>query len=329
MCSSDLVRASELARQGVENLYADPWWYGSNGLPPLPAGAPNPWRPFDLDNFSYPPPFLLIVAPLGILDGDFLAQRALWFGVNGLVAAAGLWLLARWIDGPRAHRVLLLAPIFFGTLPVLLTLQIGNFHLVAAVLAVPARVAVARGRAVRGGALLALTTLAKISPGILGVGLVVRRAWREIAIVAGFAALLLGLSVVCFGTDPLRSFVTFALPRLSAGTAFPFMETQAGIVTNMSPFGLPFKLHFLGFDVGDPWQIGPWVARLYTLGLLGVAFAPLAERGTVATRRCAGWRSWSSRRCRARSAPRTRPSRSSGRPPSSRSRFVARGTPSR
>jgi len=107
-CLTAYVRASGLARQGVDNLYADVWWWGSHGLPPLPEGVENPYRPFNLDNLSYPPTFLLLLWPLAALDGDFLAQRALWFGFNGLFGAFGLWAVARWIGGPAAHRALLL-----------------------------------------------------------------------------------------------------------------------------------------------------------------------------------------------------------------------------
>lgn len=278
-CLSAYVQASELARRGVDNLYADRWWHGSSGLPDLPEGTQSPYLPFTLDNFSYPPPFLLVASVLAPLDGDFLAQRALWFGLNGILAAIGLYLVARWIDGPAAHRVLLLTPLFFGSLPILLTLQIGNFHVVTVVLAVLAMAALERGRVAGGGALLALMTLSKISPGVLGVGLLVRRRAREVAFTAGFGVLLLGLSALCFGLDPIRSFLSFVLPRLSSGAAFPFIQTEAGIVTNMSPFGIPLKLRFLGLDVGDPLQLGHVVARLFTLGVLGLAVASPRRQG--------------------------------------------------
>jgi len=278
-CLSAYERASELARRRVDNLYADHWWYGSLGLPPLPEGEPNPYHPFTLDNFSYPPPFLLVASVLTPLDGDFLAQRALWFGLNAIVAAIGLYLVARWIDGPTAHRVLLLTPLLLGSMPFLLTLQIGNFHLVTVALSVLAMAALERGRVASGGALLALTTLSKISPGVLGVGLLARRRAREVAFTAGFGALLLALSTLCFGLDPLRSFLGYALPRLSTGAAFPFIETDAGILTNMSPFGIPLKLSFLGFHVGDPLRLGRLVARVFTLAVLILSVVAARRQG--------------------------------------------------
>jgi hypothetical protein len=278
-CLSAYVRALDLARQGVDNLYSDPWWFGSLGLPPLPEGAADPWAPFGLDNFSYPPTFLLVASPLAVLDGDFLAQRALWFVLNGLVGALGLWRVAQWIGGRAAHRVLLLAPLFFGSLPVLLTLQIGNFHLAATALSLLAMVAFDRRRSAQGGALLAVAILSKISPGILGVVLLVQRRAREAALAAGFGALVLALAALCFGLDPIQSFVSYALPRLSSGQAFPFMDTDAGIATNMSPFGLPFKLKLLGLDIGEPWHRGPQFARAYTLGLLLLTIAGARRMG--------------------------------------------------
>ena len=49
------------------------------------------------------------------------------------------------------------------------------------------------------------------------------------------------------------------------------MATEVGILTNMSPFGFPFKLHFLGFDVGDPWHLARRLAQVYTLALILLA----------------------------------------------------------
>jgi len=260
-CLTAYVRAADLGNQGVDNLYDDHFWHGSNGLPSLPPGVENPYRPFLLDNFSYPPPFLLLTTPLAPLSGDFLAQRALWFGCNGLLLAVGLWIVARWMDGPAAHRVLLLAPLFFGTLPILVTLQIGNFQIATVVLSILAMVALQQGRAATGGILLALSIVSKVSPGILGVVLLATRRIRHAAITAGFGVGLLALSVLRFGTGPIKSFLTYALPRLSSGRAFPFMETEAGILTNMSPFGIPFKLRFLGLYVGDPWHLARQISR--------------------------------------------------------------------
>ena len=267
-CLTAYVRAEALADQGVKNLYDDTWWYGSTGLPPRPEGAEDPYQPFELDNFSYPPPFLLVLAPLAPWRGDFLAQRALWFGLNGGLIAFGLWFVTRWLNGPGAHRALLLATLFFGTVPVLLVLQIGNFHLATVILSILAMAAFDRRRDAVGGALLALTILSKISPGVLGVVLLVQRRFRSAAFAAGLGALLFAVALLRYGLEPLQAFVAYALPRLSSGAAFPPMATEAGLSTNLSLFGFAFKLQHVGFDVGDPWAVGRVIGRMYTLGVV-------------------------------------------------------------
>lgn len=271
-CLTAYVQADTLSRQGVENLYDAPWWQGSHGFPPRPEGVENPYAPFLLDYYAYPPPFLLVMAPLAPLEGDFPAQRALWFGLNSLLGALGLWGVYRWIEGPKAHRILLLTPIFFASLPILATLQTGNFQMVVVVMSVCAMVAFHRNRPVIGGALLAFAILSKISPGVLGIVLLAQRRWRAAAWTAGFGLFYIGLSTLIQGVDPLKFFLTYTLPRLSSGETFAFMDDDAfSLLTNMSPFGLSFKLQLLGLDVGDPWKIGRQISRVYSLFLIILA----------------------------------------------------------
>ena len=280
-CLTAYVHADALSRQRVDNLYDPQWWHRSNnGVPLATAEAESPYSPFHLDYYVYPPQFLLAAAPLAPLEGDFAAQRALWFGLNGLLLAVGLWIVARWLDGPRAHRALLLAPLFFGSLPVLATLQVGNFQLAVVVISVLAMVAFHRDRPVTGGALLAFAILSKISPGVLGVVLLAQRRWRCATWTAVCGGLLVAASLVTAGVAPVRSFFTYALPHIISGEAFGFLaDTTFNRVTNMSLFGLPFKLQLLGLEVGDPWGVARRIGHGYTVLLIVLAVVAVRRRG--------------------------------------------------
>jgi hypothetical protein len=203
----------------------------------------------------------------------------MWFGLNGLLLAVGLWIMARWIDGPRAHRALLLAPLLFGSIPVLATLQVGNFQIGVVVISVLAMVAFHRDRPAVGGALLAFAILSKISPAVLGVVLLAQRRWLGAAWTAGFGVVFIALSVLIQGVGPMESFLTYTLPRLSSGDAFAFMDDRAfSIITNMAPFGLPFKLELLGLDVGDPWVAGRLIGHAYSVVLVVLAVVAVRRR---------------------------------------------------
>ena len=279
-CLSAYVHAAALARRGVTNLYDERWWDGADAFSPAAAGGEAPYRPFRLDYYAYPPPFLLVMAPLAPLEGDFAAQRALWFGLNGLLLALGLWVVARWVAEPNAHRVLLLAPFLFGSLTVLGTLQVGNFQIAVVVISVLAMVAFDGDQPVIGGALLALAILSKLSPGVLGVVLLAERRYRAAAWTAGFGLLYLALSAFTIGVEPLRSFLSYTLPRINSGEAFAFMDdTTFSKLINMAPFGLPFKLQLLGLDVGDPWALGRRIGHAYSVVLIILAIVAVRRSG--------------------------------------------------
>lgn len=281
-CLTAYVRADTLSRQGVDNLYDGVWWAGSEGFPPRPEGVENPYSPFHLDYYAYPPPFLLAMAPLAPFEGDYLAQRALWFGLNTLLAAVGFWIVAQWL---RNHRALLLSPLFFASLPVLSTFQVGNFQVAVVVISVLAMVAFHEQRPALGGALLAFAVLSKLSPAVLGVLLLAQRKWRPVAWTVGVGVLYLLLSVLTRGVGPLVSFLTYTVPRLSSGEAFAFFDDDNfSVLINMSPFGIPFKVQLLGIDVGDPWAVGRVVGRVYTV-ILVVLTALTAFRPSQDTHR--------------------------------------------
>lgn len=275
-CLTAYVEAADLVGRGVENVYDIARWPDLNGTPRSESFT-GPYAPFTLDAFAYPPPFLLIPRILLSWLGDFGAQRAVWYTVNGLLVAAGLGTVASWLGGRAGLRALLLAPVVWMSIPTQGTLQAGNVHLAVMVAAMLALVAFETRRPALGGALLAVAILTKISPGLLLLVLLVRGRFREILWTVGFALVFSGVGVLCFGPAPFVAFVSYELPRLSSGEALTFLAGPDSVPINLAPFGIPFKLAALGVDVGDPWVAARRISGVFSALLVGVAL--VAARG--------------------------------------------------
>lgn len=277
-CLTAYIEGARLATEGVPNIYDAEYW---PELSHSERSATNEKRyaPFALDPFAYPPTFLLL-SRLLLVFPDFLAQRALWFTLNGLVLAAGLWIVSTWIDDQRRLRILLLAPLVLICVPSILALQIGNVHAAVVVLGMLAMVAFEAKRPALGGAMLAFAIASKISPGLLVLVLLVQRRYREVLWTAGFGLVFVLLSLLLFGAAPFEAFITYQLPMLSSGKALGFLAEGGNRAVNLAPFGIPFKLAFLGLSVGDPWNVAKYVNTAFTIAIVVVTILAARKKGT-------------------------------------------------
>jgi alpha-1,2-mannosyltransferase len=201
---------------------------------------------FKIDQYEYPPTFLLLPRVLHAIAPTFLAHRALWFGLNLLVLMGAMLLAARFMSAAAATRAIVLLPLIFVAFPTLSMLQKGNIQGMVIALAVIAMLWLERGKHAAGGAILAYTIVSKLYPGLLLVYLVVRKQWSALAWTAGFGALYLSVSIADVGIEPYRAFLHH-LPRLLSGEAFPAFRNPAALAVNLSIPGLAFKLKL--FDV--------------------------------------------------------------------------------
>lgn len=271
-CLSAHFQSSRLQRDGIANVYDRLNYEG-------PDGEPKFLGNLVIDVFIYPPPFLLL-SRLGLaLSEDFTAWRAVWFGLEGAILAAALVAVALSIGGGVGQRALLLAVLVWLSVPLLTTLQIGNFHLVAVAGSVLAMLALERGRHALGGAVLAALALCKIFPGILVLLLLFQRRWRSLAWTAAFGALWLGVAWAVLGDAPFRAMLSYNLPRLASGAA---LETQFAhpdaIAASHAIFGLVQKLALLGV-AGMSLHTAALASWLFTLALVG--FAALGARAAA------------------------------------------------
>ncbi len=274
-CLSAYFVAAELSRRNVVNLYDERYYPAFAGdaarlLAPASVQGLASWID---DPFEYPPPFLLFPRAALLVSNDFPALRAGWFVLQALALVLVAAWLARWVGGRDGQLALLLIPGLLASLPTLLGLQFGQFHVATLVLSVAALICFEERRTGTGAALLAVATVSKLFPAFLLVFLLARRRWREVAWTLGACGLfaLVGLGVL--GWSPFEAFLTYQLPRISTGEAFAFYEKAPEFIISRN-FGIPgltTKLHLLGVP-GMTRGLGSVLGWIYTLGLLAVAW---------------------------------------------------------
>jgi len=265
-CLTSYYWGARFQVQGVPNLYR-------RTLYEEPNGDPHFQGTLAIDPYQYPPPFLLLPRLALLASANFSVWRSAWFGIEGVIVVLGLIGVAAWIGGPRGLRAGLLALLVWTSVPTLLTLQIGNFQLVAFALALGGRIAMQRGRSALGGAMLAFASVAKIFPAVLVLELLFRRRWRDTAWTAGFAAMFVAIALVVLGPGPFESFVNYQLPRLSSGAAFEtlFVHPDA-VACSHAIFAIVQKLGLMGIP-GMSTPLAAASSALYSVVLVIAAIA--------------------------------------------------------
>jgi alpha-1,2-mannosyltransferase len=274
-CLSAYYRAAELARAGEADLYRPELYRGKLAS-------------FHQEIYQYPPPFLLLPGALAPVAGhDFLRLRALWFAVLVVPLLAALVLTARFVGGASGCTMALLAPAVLASLPTLLGLQYGNFHLAAVALSVLSLFGLragGRGWGHRlgvpvGAAVLAFVAWAKIFPVLLLVPLVVERRWRAVAWTAAWGAVWLLLAAVVLGPAPIRAFFDHQLGHVASGAAFPYLAENDRIISaNLSAYAVALKLLTLIGVTPGPSLAGALSAGYAVALVVGLAAAAVRQR---------------------------------------------------
>ena len=268
-CFSGYWKAAQLLAAGAPNIYDGAHYAESVGR-------------FKLDEFLYPPQFLLLPRAAAALGADFQQMRAVWFAIDAALLAGVMLALAGWIGGQAGRRGALLLPAVWLALPTLITLQTGNFQLAALALSVWAMMQFERGRHAAGGALLSVAIF-KIFPGILCAWLLFTRRWLALAWTVAFTLLYAGVALLVFGARPFHDFAVFELPRIASGELWAWLEIPqlAGVVAiNNSIPGLVLKLRVLGFD-GMGYQRMATVAWVWSLALIGITLLAARRSGAL------------------------------------------------
>ena len=280
-CFTAYATAAYLASTGTIDLY-NPSHYqmASSDSTPIHAAA---GEIFHIDDFEYPPPFLLLPYGLLVMFKGFFAMRTAWFLLTIIFFISALAGVACWCGAFRSQPRLLLFPLLLCAPTVLTTLQIGNVHVLIIAISLLAMIAFEECRPLVGGALLGFATVAKIWPAVLIVYLIVQRRWKPVfycaSAIVGFT---LG-GFLLFGFAPYQNFLAFQLPRLSSGEAFHYMSRSLReIVFNMSIFGISHKLYALHLLTSPPKLLSPILNWIFTMLIGLVVVATGLRRGAGA-----------------------------------------------
>ena len=223
----------------AESLYSEP-----QANPAAPR-TPRPIGPLAVDQYEYPPSFLILPRLISFVAGDFWSFRRVWFALTLAVTIAGLVVVAARFDRALGTYAVWLTPFVLLPPAMMSTVIMGNVQLAIIAASMLAMVLFERGRHAAGGALLAYATVSKLYPGLLIFYLLLRRDWRAVTWTAIVSAAIVVVTMADFGTGAYHAFLSH-LPKLLSGEAFPAFRNPAAIAINESIPGLAFKLQLLG-----------------------------------------------------------------------------------
>lgn len=244
---------------------------------------------FKVDNYHYPPPFLLLPLTMQVLTGNnFLNLRMLWFSVSVITLMIAIILIIYRLEPKGKMRLIGMVPFLLCSLPIVVGLQMSNVQIMLISVSIIAMVLFQKQPAA-GGMLLAMSAAAKIFPGVLGFYLLVGKKWSQVVWTAVFVISLTIITYLVLGADPFRAFFQYEMPMLSSGEAFarPFSRVFAAS-RNMSPFGIAVKLEWLGAD-GIGLTVGPIIGSVYIICILVLAFWSARKQSRSGTETISIW----------------------------------------
>jgi hypothetical protein len=296
-CLSGYTEATRLALEGRDNIYDDRHYTMPDGGPRYMVRRDGTTQIYDdarlralfaggqiprvaivhVDEYEYPPPFLLLPYAMGAPVGrDLFRIRPVWFGLQAALLWTAFLVSVGWPAIDPASRPLAWLPALWLAPPTLVGLQYGNAQTTVMAISVLALAAIARRRDSAGGALLGFAATAKVFPGVLLLVLAASRRWRAIALTSAWAGALIALALLVFGRRPFDDFMSYQIPAIASGAAFAFNDKPEWIPTNYGAYALVAKLRLLGVP-GMTHQTGIAAASVYGLVVLGCAVLVVAR----------------------------------------------------
>jgi alpha-1,2-mannosyltransferase len=286
-CLTAYSESARLTEDGEVNIYRSELYTGTEL-----SGGNAPRRKienFTVDAYHYPPPFLLLpLMARTIVSGDFLNLRMLWFSISLLSLMTAIGFIVYRLEPNARMRMIGLSPLILCSMPVLSGLQMSNVQIIVISISIIAMSHLPRQYKI-GSLLLAMSTVAKIFPGILFVYILFQRKFREALWIAGLAIVLSIIAFIVVGPNPFQAFIEYELPKLSSGEAFsrPFSNAFA-VARNMAPFGIPLKLGWVGVP-GMTLEVGQIVSSIHLLMVIILAIWSGRQKSCANTEMISVW----------------------------------------
>ncbi len=223
--------------------------------------------------YLYPPPSLLLIAPLSALTYAGARQAVLF--LNHLLVLAMALAIPLYVLRTRSRHAFALSALGLVYLltfqPLIVTLNHGQVNILLLACLVLFWLFASRGRAVLAGLFLALAVLLKSYPIILIPMLLLIRRWREGASAAAWLALATIVSLVALPQAIWRDWLANVLP--SGGYAcVPAGLFSPAAIWNQSLNGF-FARAFTESAWSSPVSVNPGLAKLLTYVAAGLCVA--------------------------------------------------------
>jgi hypothetical protein len=106
---------------------------------------------------------------------------------------------------------------------------------------------------------------------LLALCLLGNRRPAEVAWTVGFAVFLTVVALVVIGTQPFVDFLTYQLPKLSTGEAFPWLDEPDSLPINCGIYALVMNFRFLGVSLVTH-GVSCAAVTVYGISVAGLAF---------------------------------------------------------
>lgn len=222
--------------------------------------------------FLYPPLWAVLFAPIAgaVSSGVFFDGTLVAFI---LASFWMVWLSWRFVRPNMVNPVAWSGLSFLfliGTAPAYMIYGLGQPQVIVAAVTLAAFVALANGRDVLSGGLLALVAAAKLSPALLVIIFIMEKRWTALAAFAGFGAALAGLSVALAGW-PLHAELLAKLSAIEGHILISRINAGAELVLYQLGETLAGRAEWV---IGRPSQVAEpgWVTWI-TRAIMIVGFA--------------------------------------------------------